>query len=158
MAKKPKTKTPKTIAGFKVPKSLRKAGLLDALVGTPAGRKLLGDALVAAAGAAAAALAAGGASGARRANGKAPDGAGSALATFVTEGAKAMLPQPDADETPTSRKTPKRGDATRVLPDATRVLPAAETASGKRAGRRKASSANTPEAAPETSEPPAAGG
>jgi hypothetical protein len=151
MAKKPKTKTPKTIAGFKVPKSLRKAGLLDALVGTPGGRKLLGDALVAAAGAAAAALAAGGASGARRANGKAPDGAGSALATFVTEAAKAMLPQPDADEPPTSRKTPKRGDATRVLP-------AAETASGKRAGRRKASSANTPEAAPETSEPPAAGG
>jgi hypothetical protein len=53
MAKK---KIPKKIAGFKIPKVLRKNSLLKSLVGTAGGRQLVAEALVAAAGAAAAAL------------------------------------------------------------------------------------------------------
>jgi hypothetical protein len=53
MAKK---KIPKKIAGFKIPKVLRKNSLLKSLLGTAGGRQIVADALVAAAGAAAAAL------------------------------------------------------------------------------------------------------
>jgi len=57
MAKSAKSKLlPKTVAGLKVPKALRKSGVLETLVGSHAGRQLLADALVAAAAAAAAAL------------------------------------------------------------------------------------------------------
>jgi hypothetical protein len=56
MAKSEKAKLPKTVAGLKVPKALRKSGVLETLVGSHAGRQILADALVAAAAAAAAAL------------------------------------------------------------------------------------------------------
>jgi hypothetical protein len=49
-------KIPKKIAGFKIPKVLRKNSLLKSLLGTAGGRQIVADALVAAAGAAAAAL------------------------------------------------------------------------------------------------------
>jgi hypothetical protein len=53
---KGKTKVPKTIAGVKVPKVLRKSGWLDPLLADPQTREILADVLIAAAGAAAAAL------------------------------------------------------------------------------------------------------
>jgi hypothetical protein len=52
---KGKTKIPKTVAGVKVPKSLRQ-GLAGSLLDNPRARELLADVLLAAAGAAAAAL------------------------------------------------------------------------------------------------------
>jgi hypothetical protein len=55
MAKK-KTKSQVGALGLKLPKSLRKAGWLDDLLQSDIGRRILADALVAAAGAAAAAL------------------------------------------------------------------------------------------------------
>ncbi|HYE50453.1 MAG TPA: hypothetical protein VEB20_12745 [Azospirillaceae bacterium] len=51
-----KAKLPKRIAGFKVPKALRRVGALDRLVNSPTGRRILAEALMAAAAAAAAAL------------------------------------------------------------------------------------------------------
>ncbi|RDI59455.1 hypothetical protein [Microvirga subterranea] len=56
MAKK-KAKSQTDVLGFKLPKSLRKAGWLDDLLRSEIGRTILAEALVAAAGAAAAALA-----------------------------------------------------------------------------------------------------
>ena len=53
---KSKAKTPKTIAGMKVPKALRKSGWLAPLLADPQTREILADVLIAAAGAAAAAL------------------------------------------------------------------------------------------------------
>ncbi|HVK90217.1 MAG TPA: hypothetical protein VM468_02190 [Mycoplana sp.] len=55
MAKK-KTRSQTNVLGLKLPKSLRKAAWLDDLLQSEIGRKILADALVAAAGAAAAAL------------------------------------------------------------------------------------------------------
>jgi hypothetical protein len=49
-------KLPKTLAGLKVPKTMRKSKLLKALLGSPFGRDILAKALVAGAGAAAAVL------------------------------------------------------------------------------------------------------
>lgn len=57
MAKQSKPKLPKTVAGVKVPKALRKSGVLATMVGSPTGRQLVADALVAAGAAAAAVLA-----------------------------------------------------------------------------------------------------
>ena len=51
-----RAKLPKTIGGLKIPKGLREAGWLDDLVGSPAGRALLAEAIVKAADAAAAVL------------------------------------------------------------------------------------------------------
>ena len=48
-----RNKVPKKIAGVRVPKVFRKSSLLKGLLNTPAGRKLVAEALVAAAGAAA---------------------------------------------------------------------------------------------------------
>jgi hypothetical protein len=52
-----KNKIPKKIAGFKVPKTVRKSAVLKGLLASDTGRKILGDALIAGAGAAAAILA-----------------------------------------------------------------------------------------------------
>lgn len=54
MAKK--TKIPKEIAGFKVPKSLRRSKMLKHLLSSSVGRKIVADALIAGAGAGAATL------------------------------------------------------------------------------------------------------
>ncbi len=51
-----KTKLPKTIAGFKLPKSVRKSRILDAMLNSQIGRDILANALTAGAGAAAAVL------------------------------------------------------------------------------------------------------
>lgn len=53
-----KNRIPKKLAGITTPKALRKNLILKNLIGSAAGRQLLGEALVAAAGAAAAVLAA----------------------------------------------------------------------------------------------------
>jgi hypothetical protein len=52
-----KNRIPKKITGFKVPKPIRKSPMLRALLGSSAGRRILGDALMAGAAAAAAVLA-----------------------------------------------------------------------------------------------------
>jgi hypothetical protein len=52
-----KTRIPKKIAGLKIPKVVRKNAVLKALLASPTGRKILGEALVAGAAAAAAVLA-----------------------------------------------------------------------------------------------------
>ncbi|RWX20164.1 hypothetical protein EHI42_01795 [Rhizobium hidalgonense] len=54
MAKK--NSIPKKIAGYKVPKALRKSSLINGLLGSDVGRGILANALTAAAGAAAAVL------------------------------------------------------------------------------------------------------
>jgi hypothetical protein len=51
-----KDKVPKKMFGAKIPKSLRKSSVLQSLLGSPTGRQIIADALVAAAGAAALAL------------------------------------------------------------------------------------------------------
>ena len=51
-----KNAIPKKIAGYKVPKSLRKSRLLKHLLRSPLGREILANALTAGAGAAAAAM------------------------------------------------------------------------------------------------------
>ena len=52
----PKVKVPKRIAGFKVPKQIRKSTVLRGLLASKAGREIAGRALIAGATAAAAAL------------------------------------------------------------------------------------------------------
>jgi hypothetical protein len=52
-----KIKIPKKIFGAKIPKSLRKSALIQGLIESPTGRKILADALIAAATAGAAVLA-----------------------------------------------------------------------------------------------------
>ena len=79
MAKK--AKLPKTIAGVRVPKILRQSGTIDTLLNTEIGRKVLADAIMAAAGAAAAALVQNRPSGAQVAR------AGEAVADAGTEAA-----------------------------------------------------------------------
>lgn len=51
-----KTKVPKKVAGVKVPKALRNSDLVEALIQNETVRRILADALIAAAGAAAAVL------------------------------------------------------------------------------------------------------
>ena len=55
MAKK--NAIPKQVAGFKIPKSIRKSSFLKSMLASKTGRDILGKALIAAAGAAAAVLA-----------------------------------------------------------------------------------------------------
>ena len=54
---KNKVKVPKTVGGWKIPKSLRKSGAVTMFLNNDLGRNILADVLVAAAGAAATALA-----------------------------------------------------------------------------------------------------
>ena len=118
MAKSDKVKLPKTVAGFKVPKTLRKSGALDTLFGSALGRQLVADALVAAAAAAAAALVkarsnadeANGAAagdGGRSALSEATHAAAGAVASFVTDAAQSLLkPAPAEAETGKPAKKP----------------------------------------------------
>jgi hypothetical protein len=53
---KDKAKVPKSVGGWKVPKGLRKSGVINTLLNNDLGRNILADVLIAAAGAAAAAL------------------------------------------------------------------------------------------------------
>lgn len=55
MAKK-KTKLPKRVGGFRIPKALRRSKTIEAILSNPVGREILAGALVASAGAMAAAL------------------------------------------------------------------------------------------------------
>jgi len=118
MAGKSKKVLPKRIAGFKVPKSLRKSRLLGSLLASPLGRQVVADALVAGAGAGAAVLvrerqevadAAG--TGARKgARGmalatEALESAMSAMMGVVTDAARSMLPE----EKPRKKHGKERG-------------------------------------------------
>ena len=122
---KSKTKVPKTVAGVKVPKALRKSGWLDPLA-DPQTREILADVLIAAAGAAAAALVRGRPSMRQVADaGEAALGASaeagsvardlvqeaaSATAGVITDAAKAILPA-----SLTSSEVPVRGRKRRTL-------------------------------------------
>jgi hypothetical protein len=114
---------PKKIAGFKVPKSLRKSRLLRSLLNSPIGRQVVADALVAGAGAGAAVLL-----GERKEVGKAAakgtrkgargvaiateavESAASAMMDVVTDAARSMLPE---ERKPPKRKPPREGAAVR---------------------------------------------
>lgn len=98
MAKSGKAKLPKTVAGLKVPKVLRKSGMLETLVGSHAGRQILADALVAAAAAAAAALvkdrsggSEGGKSRSKAVVSDATHAAAGAVAGFITDAAQTLI-------------------------------------------------------------------
>jgi hypothetical protein len=78
MAKK--NRIPKKIAGIKIPKVLRKNSLIKSLLGSPAGRQVIANALQAAAGAAAAALVASRSAGGQK--------AGAAIAHAGEDGAE----------------------------------------------------------------------
>ena len=98
MAKTEKAKLPKTVAGLKVPKALRKSGVLETLVGSHAGRQILADALVAAAAAAAAALVKdrsgpqeGGKGRSRTVMSDATHAAAGAVAGFITDAAQNLI-------------------------------------------------------------------
>ncbi|HEY8566839.1 MAG TPA: hypothetical protein VIL65_15185 [Beijerinckiaceae bacterium] len=130
-AAKKLNKLPKTIAGVKIPKSLRKLGPLGQLMDHPLGREILADALIAAAGAAAAALVKHRPSGAQLAQAgeqvaeageKAVAGgaqaaslgrdlvqtAAGAVAEVVVDAAKSVLPgAAKADEAPSKRRKGK---------------------------------------------------
>jgi hypothetical protein len=107
----PKMKVPKRIAGFKVPKKIRKSALLRGLLASKAGREIAGRALVAGASAAAAALVVEreevtevtkkGARKGRRTLGLlsgAAESAVDAAIEVVTDAARAMLPDKDEDK------------------------------------------------------------
>ena len=124
MAKSSKTKLPKTVAGIKIPKGLRKSGVLETLVGSQAGRQLLADAIMAAATAAASVLAGKAVRSVAQAHGDTArparegsgggsgDGPGGAIAGLITEAAEAMLsPRSEAPEGERTegRKPKKKG-------------------------------------------------
>jgi hypothetical protein len=106
MAKRARTKPAKTVAGLRIPETLRNA--VDSLVSSPLGREILADALIAAAAAAAAALvkrpptarqvaSAGEAvseTGARAVSGakNLTEAAAGAVGQFVTDAVSSMLP------------------------------------------------------------------
>lgn len=106
MAKKGKTALPKTVAGLKVPKSLRKSRLLRSLLASPLGRRVVADALVAGAGAAATVLMAerkevadAAEAGVRKGSKRlalvteAIESAANAMMDVVTDAARSMLPE-----------------------------------------------------------------
>ena len=146
MAKK--AKLPKTIAGVKVPKILRQSGSIDALLNSEIGRKVLADAIMAAATAAAAALVQNRPSGAQvvRAGEAVVDagteaasttkdlvqGAVGVVAGAVTEAAQHVLP---ASLTGAERSEDKSNDKTG---DGYAVLANRETEDKRRKARDKA--------------------
>ena len=110
MAKK-KAALPKSVAGFKVPKSLRKNRLLTSLIASPFGRKILADALIAGAGAAAGVLiqerdeaAEATKAGLRKGGktmavaGEAVESAIEAMMSVVTDAARSLLPKEKRDK------------------------------------------------------------
>ena len=117
----PKMKVPKRIAGFKVPKQIRKSSVLRGLLASKAGREIAGRALIAGATAAAAALVVereeltsatrkGARKGARTLGllGGAAESAVDAAIEVVSDAARAMLPDKDKHK---SRKRRAPGEA-----------------------------------------------
>jgi hypothetical protein len=114
---------PKKVAGFKVPKRLRKSRLLRSLLANPLGRQVVADALVAGAGAGAAVLvrerrevgdaaekgARKGARGLALAT-EAVESAAGAMMDVVSDAARSMLPE---EPKPRKRKGPREGAAVR---------------------------------------------
>ena len=123
MAKSEKSKLPKKVAGLKVPKALRKSKALETLVGSEAGRRILAEAIMAAATAAASALTAdrSGKAGAgqKRASGslvtEATSAAAGAVADIVTQTVQDLVTGRSSEERKSDRKpkaaSRKRGPA-----------------------------------------------
>ncbi|NNM72216.1 hypothetical protein [Enterovirga aerilata] len=130
---------PKKVAGLKVPKALRKSGVLETLVGSRAGREILADALVAAATAAAAALVKdrGERHGTRDEDGRrrsrphsimsdATQAAAGAIAGFVTDAAQNLIAGSDPAES--KPKAAKAAPRRRQPKPKTKAEPAGEAA------------------------------
>ena len=150
MAKKRKKVLPKKLAGFKVPKPLRKSRLLRSLLGSAMGREIVANALTAGAGAAATVLlreraevadatATGARKGARAIGivAEAVEEAATAMMDVVTDAARSLVPE--------------AGRGRRPAPARRRSGAAARTAAGRRRGtepcdtrRRRRSAAGCP--------------
>ncbi|MFC5067722.1 hypothetical protein [Flaviflagellibacter deserti] len=94
-----KNRVPKKIAGFKVPKQIRKSPVVKALIGSEMGRQVIGNALIAGATAAAGALAASqtdrmgrGAKKSGRVFANAADDALSAIKGVIAEATQSLVP------------------------------------------------------------------
>ncbi len=119
MAKK--IKLPKKVAGYRVPKSVRKSTLLRALLNNPMGRDVLANALTAGAGAAAAVLvenrediAKAGKKGAKKGvqaaalAGEAAQSAVNAMIGVVRDAAHTFLPEGKQNATREGKRSPKK--------------------------------------------------
>ena len=123
-----KNRIPKKVAGFKVPKAIRKSPMLKVLLGSTAGRRVLSDAVMAGAAAAAAILVqsnqdevaqAGkqvvkGGKKAGNVAARAVKGAAGAMVNVIGEAAHAVLPESmtNADSKSTRRQAPRERRAT----------------------------------------------
>lgn len=108
-----KAKLPKTIAGLKVPKSLRQSGWLDSLVASPEGRELLAEALLKAAEAAAAVL-----------RPQHPEEGPEEAGTAEVEAAEEEQP---AEAKPRGRRRSRRGGNVAAEDESQTAAPSAET-------------------------------
>ena len=118
---------PKKVAGYKVPKRLRRSRVLRSLLRSPMGRQITADALVAGAGAAAAVLvrdrdeAADAARTGVRKGGRAiatmteaVESAADAVWGVISDAARSALPEPEKDrKRPATRKRRDEGETTR---------------------------------------------
>jgi hypothetical protein len=120
-----KNRIPKKVAGFKVPKALRKSPMLKVLLGSTAGRRILSDAVMAGAAAAAAILVQSGevaqagkqaAKGGKKAGNiaaRAVKSATGAMANVIGEAAHAVLPDGLTDAgSKSARQAPRERRAT----------------------------------------------
>ena len=116
-----KIKLPKKVAGYRVPKSVRKSTLLRALLNNPMGRDVLANALTAGAGAAAAVLvenrediAKAGKKGAKKGvqaaalAGEAAQSAVNAMIGVVRDAAHTFLPEGKQNATREGKRSPKK--------------------------------------------------
>ena len=126
-----KNRIPKTIAGFKMPKPIRKSPVVRSLLGSATGRQILADALIAGAGAAAAVLA-----------GTRSETVADAGASVAKGTAKAGNVAKDAVESATSAMANVIGDAART------ILPGTTAKSGNADRRRTAPKTATAKASP----------
>jgi hypothetical protein len=127
MAKK--NRIPKKVAGFKIPKMIRKSPVVSGLLASDTGRKVLADALMAGAAAAVAVLAADNkgaiaeagedaAKGSVKAGGIVKDvvkGVSSAMAEVIGDAARAVIPGAAAKEEPESPRPVKAAARPRTL-------------------------------------------
>ena len=122
-----KTRIPRKIAGYKVPKAIRKSPMLKVLLGSTAGRRILSDAVMAGAAAAAAILvqsnedvaqagkkAAKGGKKTGNIAARAAKGAAGAMVNVIGEAAHAVLPEAmtDAGSKSVRRQAPRERRAT----------------------------------------------
>ncbi len=123
-----KTRIPRKVAGYKVPKAIRKSPMLKVLLGSTAGRRILSDAVMAGAAAAAAILVQSNqndvaragkqvAKGGKKAGNiatRAVKGAAGAMVNVIGEAAHSVLPETmtDAGSKSVRRQAPRERRAT----------------------------------------------